>query len=74
MSEGRVAPFYCPYCAEEDLVPQEQPSGAWKCLACLRVFAVRFVGLGGLDEPGADAATGDAARNADNASEGDARA
>jgi ribosomal protein L37AE/L43A len=68
MSEGRVVPFHCPYCAEEDLIPQEQPSGAWKCLACLRVFAVRFIGLGGLDEPAADAAA-----DADEASEGDAR-
>ncbi|WP_187352050.1 hypothetical protein [Allosaccharopolyspora coralli] len=41
--EGRMAPFYCPYCGEENLLPE--PEGAWRCEDCLRVFAVRFVGL-----------------------------
>ena len=41
----RATPFYCPYCAEEDLRPVEQPHGAWECTACLRVFVVTFVGL-----------------------------
>jgi transposase-like protein len=41
----RATPFYCPYCAEEDLRPVEEPRGAWRCTACLRVFVVTFVGL-----------------------------
>lgn len=44
MSE-RAGIFYCPYCAEEDLRPVEEPHGGWRCVACLRVFVVRFVGL-----------------------------
>ena len=53
-STERAAPFYCPYCAEEDLRPVEEPArppaveavtGAWRCTACLRVFVVKFVGL-----------------------------
>ena len=50
MSE-RAAPFYCPYCGEEDLRPHEgaDPSapahGTWRCGGCARVFALRFVGL-----------------------------
>jgi transposase-like protein len=44
MSE-RQAPFYCPYCAEEDLRPEPEPHGAWRCASCLRVFVVRFVGI-----------------------------
>ena len=32
--------FHCPFCAEEDLRPVEEPSGAWHCLACARVFSV----------------------------------
>jgi transposase-like protein len=41
----RATPFYCPYCADEDLRPVEEPHGGWRCTACLRVFVVRFVGL-----------------------------
>ena len=50
----RAVPFYCPYCAEEDLRPVEEPPtpagveavrGAWRCAACLRVFVVKFVGI-----------------------------
>ena len=44
MSE-RAVPFYCPYCGDEDLTPEEEPAGAWKCHACRRVFTVRLVGL-----------------------------
>jgi ribosomal protein L37AE/L43A len=45
MSESeRMAPFYCPYCGEEDLRPQED-HGSWACRSCRRVFVLRFVGL-----------------------------
>ena len=70
--EQRQPPFYCPYCAEEDLVPHvpapavaaDVPTGreaaagrptdtaptvapgAWLCKSCLRVFSVRFHGVG----------------------------
>lgn len=43
--EGRAVPFYCPYCGDEELVPQAEPAGAWMCLACRRVFSVRMHGL-----------------------------
>ena len=42
MSE-RQAPFYCPYCGEEDLRPAE--TGGWSCSSCLRVFELHYVGL-----------------------------
>ena len=44
MTETRVAVFYCPFCAEEDLHPVEQ-HGGWECRSCLRVFAVKVLGL-----------------------------
>ncbi|GLU48956.1 hypothetical protein [Nocardiopsis ansamitocini] len=49
MSE-RAAPYYCPYCGDEDLEPHEgdgeKGSGyAWACASCARVFRVKFVGL-----------------------------
>jgi ribosomal protein L37AE/L43A len=34
--------YYCPFCAEEDLRPVEEPAGAWECRACARVFTVSF--------------------------------
>jgi transposase-like protein len=41
----RAAPFYCPYCGDEDLRPQEEPHAAWLCTGCRRVFTVKFAGL-----------------------------
>ncbi len=43
---GRAVPFYCPYCGDEDLRPVEEPHGAWRCAACLRTFALKFIGIG----------------------------
>ncbi len=45
MSDQRQAPFYCPYCGEEDLRHEPEPHAAWRCADCLRVFVVRMVGL-----------------------------
>ncbi|MEV3935075.1 hypothetical protein AB0K52_03695 [Glycomyces sp. NPDC049804] len=57
---GRVVPYYCPYCGEEDLTPYEPPSdgepearsdsdveikGGWHCADCTRVFAVKYHGM-----------------------------
>lgn len=44
-SDTRMAPLHCPYCGDEELLPEAQPDGAWRCTACLRVFTVRLVGL-----------------------------
>ncbi|MGQ4443834.1 hypothetical protein ACN6LI_001593 [Streptomyces violaceoruber] len=41
----RAAPFYCPYCGDEDLRPGEQGHGAWECGACNRAFQLKFLGL-----------------------------
>ena len=65
----RAAPFYCPYCGEEDLRPAERsaggtslgtertekvPGAAWWCAGCLRTFVVTFVGVGVPNTSGAD--------------------
>lgn len=39
----RAVPFYCPYCGEEDLRPEE--NGGWLCTSCRRAFAVTLNGL-----------------------------
>ncbi|WP_328912779.1 MULTISPECIES: hypothetical protein [unclassified Streptomyces] len=44
MSE-RAAPFYCPYCGDEDLRPSEEGHGSWECRACSRAFQLKFLGL-----------------------------
>lgn len=44
MSE-RAAPFYCPYCGDEDLLPSEEGHGAWECRSCSRAFRLKFLGL-----------------------------
>jgi predicted RNA-binding Zn-ribbon protein involved in translation (DUF1610 family) len=41
----RAQPFYCPYCAEEELRPTGG-QGEYYCPACDRRFALRFLGLG----------------------------
>ena len=41
----RAVPYYCPYCSDEDLRPEPEPRGAWRCAGCTRVFTVSFVGL-----------------------------
>ncbi|GGV07990.1 Insertion element protein [Actinomadura sp. LOL_016] len=44
MSE-RMAPFYCPYCGEENLEPREG-AGSWFCPDCVRSFGLKFLGVG----------------------------
>ncbi|MFE3649290.1 hypothetical protein ACFXPZ_03645 [Streptomyces sp. NPDC059101] len=46
----RAAPFYCPYCGDEDLRPSEEEASrgagaAWECRACSRAFRLKFLGL-----------------------------
>ena len=49
MSEAFSSVQYCPFCGEEDLHPHESSDrslhAAWECRSCVRVFAVRLVGL-----------------------------
>jgi transposase-like protein len=49
MSE-RAAPFYCPYCGDEDLEPvtggTHATGSAWYCRSCARAFALKFLGIG----------------------------
>jgi hypothetical protein len=45
-SGERAVPFYCPYCGDEDLVPDGPDGGTWACRACTRHFSLNFRGLG----------------------------
>ncbi|EWT01805.1 hypothetical protein N865_08065 [Intrasporangium oryzae NRRL B-24470] len=33
----------CPFCGSDDLTPLPDPTSAWSCLACVRVFRVELV-------------------------------
>jgi transposase-like protein len=41
----RAVPFYCPFCGEQDLRPDEKSSG-WRCRTCDRRFELTFLGVG----------------------------
>jgi transposase-like protein len=52
MSE-RAAPFYCPYCGEEDLEPYDAGPGdgaGWYCRGCARAFKLKFLGIGSVSK------------------------
>jgi hypothetical protein len=63
-SGGRSVPYYCPYCAGEDLRPSEESPRAWECRECTRVFSVTYIGLLNplsLNEPARGVSDGDTA-------------
>ena len=41
----RAAPFYCPYCGDEDLRMFGEKHGEWRCGASQRVFRLSYVGV-----------------------------
>jgi transposase-like protein len=45
----RAVPFYCPYCAEQELEPIGDEAGSYYCSSCDRRFTVKFLGLGESD-------------------------
>jgi hypothetical protein len=44
MSTPRAVPFYCPFCGEQDLRPDD--AGGWRCLVCERRFVLTVTGVG----------------------------
>lgn len=36
-----LTPFYCPFCADQDLHPSEADTSAWECRSCTRLFSLR---------------------------------
>lgn len=60
---NRNHPQYCPYCAGEDLFPDEETEFAWACQECARVFSVMFHGQDDLgQQPSQTLSTNDALR------------
>jgi transcription initiation factor TFIIIB Brf1 subunit/transcription initiation factor TFIIB len=40
----KAQPFYCPYCGEEDFVPETEPAGYF-CNSCGRHYAIKLLGI-----------------------------
>ncbi|MGI9155210.1 MAG: hypothetical protein ACR2FG_01020 [Marmoricola sp.] len=46
---GRIVPFHCPYCADENLWPhlaegaETSNHGEWECRSCLRAFKLSML-------------------------------
>jgi ribosomal protein L37AE/L43A len=53
MSE-RAAPFYCPYCGDEDIEPFGESHGEWRCRSCLRVWKLAYLGSTGVEREVSD--------------------
>ena len=42
---SRAVPYFCPFCAGEDLRPHTAQAGAWHCRSCTRLFTVVQLGM-----------------------------
>jgi transposase-like protein len=42
----RAVPFYCPFCGEQDIRPDDAGSTAWRCDSCERHFDLTVTFLG----------------------------
>jgi transcription elongation factor Elf1 len=49
-SGERAVPFYCPFCGDEDLVPDGASAGHWACRSCIRRFELHLTGIGRPDD------------------------
>ncbi|MDQ1687860.1 MAG: hypothetical protein QOK42_835 [Frankiaceae bacterium] len=58
MSE-RAAPFYCPYCGDEDIEPFGDAHGEWRCDSCLRVWKLSHLGSTGKADAAAEVPASD---------------
>ena len=47
MSGVRAVPFYCPFCGEQDIRPDDATERAWRCESCERGFELRAITVGG---------------------------
>ncbi|CAN5759883.1 hypothetical protein BH18ACT17_BH18ACT17_01890 [soil metagenome] len=47
MTSVRAVPFYCPFCGEQDIRPDDVASSAWRCESCERRFELNAITVGG---------------------------
>ena len=44
---ARAVPFYCPFCGEQDIRPDDVGTAAWRCESCERRFELTLTAIGG---------------------------
>lgn len=47
MSATRAVPFYCPFCGEQDLRPDDAGPSVWRCESCERGFRLSAITVRG---------------------------
>ena len=47
MTGERAVPFYCPFCGEQDIRPDDTARSAWRCESCERGFELTAITVGG---------------------------
>jgi len=43
----RAVPFYCPFCGEQQIRPDDTGSSAWRCETCERGFELTAITVKG---------------------------
>ncbi|HEY6566657.1 MAG TPA: hypothetical protein VI341_03980 [Actinomycetota bacterium] len=46
----RAVPFYCPFCGEQDIRPDDAGTTAWRCESCERHFELTVTSVGALKQ------------------------
>jgi transposase-like protein len=46
MTDVRAVPFYCPFCGEQDIRPDDAGDRAWRCESCRRGFELTAITVG----------------------------
>jgi transposase-like protein len=58
MSAVRAVPFYCPFCGEQDIRPDDGGSASWRCESCERHFELTVTSIGAAHKQRSDSAPG----------------
>ena len=43
---ARAVPFYCPFCGEQDIRPDDAGTTSWRCESCERRFDLTLIAIG----------------------------
>ncbi len=55
---ARAVPFYCPFCGEQDIRPDDAGTASWRCESCERRFELTLTSIGDALKQRSDSAQG----------------